>query len=137
VENGETVNLAEFTPGMPLDPEFEVPERQEPAARPTATAAPTGAPREGTKAQMAVARFREMLAANNNVPPSRQEFMRVLQQAPFNMSPAAAQTYYYNTKKRVAQMVGESTELGKLLLADIPTDGPFKLFTDFLSETTS
>jgi hypothetical protein len=66
--------------------------------------------REGTKAQMAVARFREMAQANNGTPPARGEFIAVLRQPPFDMTPAGASTYYHNIKVKYAQEQGQVGE---------------------------
>ena len=138
MRDGEpAVYMSSMISPAPVTDEFKIEKKEKPAV--PAGGAPGAAPataREGTKADMAVTRFREMMAANNNTPPSRQEFMRAMAAAPFNMSPAGAQTYYYNTKQRVARIVGENTELGRLLLADIP-NGPFALFNEFLAKSTS
>lgn len=76
-----------------------------------------GEPRErvpmeggGSKSDLALARFREMTIANNGTMPGRSEFIRVLQAAPFNMSAAGAQTYYYNTKAKYLQQQGQVNE---------------------------
>lgn len=89
-----------------------------PQAR-TATVATPGQPRaapqpmEGgnTKAALAIQKFREMTATSGTVP-SASQFIPVLMAAPFNMSKLGAQTYYYNTKKKVgSQAVGEGSHL--------------------------
>lgn len=85
--------------------------REAPRAAPTAPVA--RAPREAggeSKAARAMARFREMAAANGGQIPSRADFIAVLRQEPFNMSPAGASTYYHNIKVKYAQAAGQLGE---------------------------
>lgn len=128
--NGQNVSLLEFVEPAKLSRSFEYKKPEAKITPKATTTALSPRAREGSKADMAVHRFQEILN-QTGTPPTRQEFMRILQQAPFNMSAAAAQTYYYNTKKRVAQQVGESTELGQLLLADMPYES-FPLLNEFM-----
>lgn len=72
-------------------------------AAPARPARAAGAPRTGTKASMALDRFRELTTANDAMP-TRKEFMEILMAAPFNMSKAAASTYHANTKKKYSQL---------------------------------
>lgn len=93
--------------------DFVVPEKQ---ARVTAEPAGEARPRTprapGTesKADMALARYREMTAANNGTQPSRAEFIRILTADPFNMSAAGAATYQYTTKQKYLRSIGQVAE---------------------------
>ena len=52
-----------------------------------------------TKSQQALDLYQQMYDDNDGHP-SRQEFIRKMQEAPFNMSASGAATYHYNTKKK-------------------------------------
>lgn len=97
---------------------FVVPEKQ---ARTTPAPAEGGeetrprvrtprAPGAESKADMALARYREMTTANNGQQPSRAEFIRILMADPFNMSAAGAATYQYTTKQKYLRSIGQVAE---------------------------
>jgi hypothetical protein len=112
------VNVLDGAPAAELDPTFVKPTKPTPAT-PSATVAglprraPTSLPlgQGGTKADLAVAKFRQMMQTSGSIP-SASQFIPVLMAEPFNMSKLGAQTYYYNTKKKVgSQTVGEGSHL--------------------------
>lgn len=73
----------------------------------------------GNKATLAMARFREMTADNGGNIPARGAFIAILQQPPFNMTPAGASTYQYNIKTKYAReqgQIGESFTFKEFLL---------------------
>jgi hypothetical protein len=55
----------------------------------------------GSKINQAIAKFQEYQRHNGRIP-TMGEFTQILMAPPFNMSKAAASTYYYTTKKRVS-----------------------------------
>ena len=55
-------------------------------------------------------RFRELAAANNGTMPTRSEFIALLLQPPFNMTPAGASTYQYNVKAKYLRDRGDINE---------------------------
>lgn len=73
------------------------------------------------KASQALSKFEEMINDNDGTMPSRKEFMTVLQDDPFNMSKAGAQTYYYNTKTKYMK----ANDM-------LPESYSFKWFVEFL-----
>lgn len=116
LRQGQKINGLNHIPAKEVDPDFELPTKQE--QQPVAAAAqqPAREPRQAiagqpTKAAIALEKFREMQQANGGRVPTVSEFKAVLTEPPFNMSPLAAQTYYYATKKRVAAPIGENVEL--------------------------
>jgi hypothetical protein len=117
---GQDVPWSSLTPGpAELSDEY---------ARPAEQVAPVRAPRPeggqpagqraqrqpmeggGSKADLALQRFREMTTANNGEMPTRSAFIAVLTQAPFNMTPAGASTYQYNTKAKYLRDRGDINE---------------------------
>jgi hypothetical protein len=119
LRKGHSFNGLTHIPTKEVDPQFELPKKEQPikkvAAEPQKP--PSEIQRQGgpagarTKASMAIDKFREMQQANGGRIPTLSEFRDVLTQPPFNMSPLAAQTYYYATKKRVAGPIGENYEI--------------------------
>ena len=95
----------------PPAPKAAAPARARPAAPAPARApranAPAGAAPArragGSKAENALADFRAFITDNDRIP-TRSEFIATLRADPYNMSPAGAQTYYYNVKKKYAAM---------------------------------
>ena len=116
---GEVVSPYELSPAATPVGEYEkavqtAPVR--PAAAPgEAHARPSiSGTREGSKAALAVARFRELAAGGT--PPSRGDFIRILLQPPFNMTQAGASTYYHNIKMKwvAAQQVAQAQAVGRI-----------------------
>lgn len=117
LRNDEEVSWMEFGTAAPLSDEYQRPAEPAPAERAPREPRPAGerAPRQpmeggGSKADMALARFREMTQENNGEMPSRSAFIAVLTQPPFNMTPAGASTYQYNTKAKYMRERGEVNE---------------------------
>lgn len=107
LQKHENVDGLKQITGKPIDPEFAMPEKEEPVATPAAPREPrVAAPVGTTKKAMAEEKFREMQAAQGRIP-TLGEFKTVLQAPPFSMNPLAAQTYYYATKKLLGAPVGE------------------------------
>ena len=120
IEAGQIKSEYQVFGGMPATASQKAaePPTPEPATSPENREAPQAAPvarapREAggeSKAARAMARFREMAAANGGQIPSRADFIAVLRQEPFNMSPAGASTYYHNIKVKYAQAAGQLGE---------------------------
>ncbi len=117
LRNGEEVYWTEFGETAPLSDEYQRPAEPAPAERAPREARPAGerparAPMEGggSKADMALQRFRELTDANDGTMPTRSEFIALLQQPPFNMTPAGASTYQYNVKAKYLRAQGELNE---------------------------
>lgn len=108
-----TVSQKAPEPTPAPEPEVTAPTEDRTAPRGAASARTPRAPREAggeSKAARAMARFREMAAANGGQIPSRADFIAVLRQEPFNMTPAGASTYYHNIKVKHAQAAGQLGE---------------------------
>lgn len=90
--NAEPVKPKKVRPEPEMKWDLGQPEEQKPAEIPANTGA-------GSKITQAVAKFQEFQKTNGRIP-TMGEFKQVLSQPPFNMSPAAASTYYYTAKKR-------------------------------------
>lgn len=122
LRNSEEVSWTEFGEPAELSSEYQRPEEPAPAVRAPREARPAGerpageraarAPMEGggTKADLALQRFRELTDANDGTMPTRSEFIALLQQPPFNMTPAGASTYQYNVKAKYLRAQGELNE---------------------------
>lgn len=66
--------------------------------------------RVGSKAQQIYDLFCQLTDDNNGTMPGRGEFIRLIQQPPFNMTPAGAGTYHYNMKTKYLQQHGQLGE---------------------------
>jgi hypothetical protein len=100
VEQGTPVDIADLVSSVEVSPDFKLPEKPAAPVRQPGTRTPR-APMAGggTKSQRALVVFNEMTEENGAMP-TRSQFITVLRAEPFNMSPAGAQTYFYNTKKK-------------------------------------
>ena len=109
----EHVNVISLPSGnkTPVHPEWEKPTRKEKPKRKTSTGQrpATSTARTGSKAAQALEKFEEFVADNDRIP-RRGEFIETLTDAPFNMSRAGAQTYYYTTKAKYNKKQEESTD---------------------------
>ena len=141
---GGTVDFLDLMAARPVQAGWEKPE---PAPLPEPerpAAAPAGAPGEqparvpravrgGTKSEQALQWFTDFTTDNGRIP-RRSEFIQQMQQDPFNMGAAGAQTYYYNTKKKYdAQQAGgqqqnESAKPSTLNLITEAKISPFGMF---------
>ena len=117
MRNGEEVSWTEFGNTAQLSDEYQRPAEPAPAERAPRAERPAGerparAPMEGggSKADLALQRFRELTDANDGTMPTRSEFIALLQQPPFNMTPAGASTYQYNVKAKYMRERGELNE---------------------------
>lgn len=113
-KEGETIDGWTHIQGKPLEDGFELPKEPEKVAAQAAEpeTRPVRQPREGgqTKASMAVDKFKEFQEEHGRMPTAA-EFKQILKADPFNMSDAAAQTYYYTTKKKIGEQLGEGSFL--------------------------
>ncbi|PPD52565.1 MAG: hypothetical protein CTY12_06385 [Methylotenera sp.] len=76
--------------------------------------------RTGTKATEAYNKYVEMTRTNNDTQPTRAQFIAILREPPFNMTPAGASTYQYNIKTKYQQQqgnLGESFTFKEWLMA--------------------
>ncbi|TFG96266.1 hypothetical protein E4H12_11450 [Candidatus Thorarchaeota archaeon] len=117
--------------GAALPKDFEAPARRARPKKERAAGAgkwkvSTAAPRSGTKAELALGKFREM--TNDGVLPTRSQFISILTQPPFNMSKSGAQTYYYTTKAKYAALGESLSELAMRQLKNDPILQSFKRF---------
>lgn len=115
VKANGSANAFDFIPGIAVDSSFSIPEPEPEPAPATRTAAerPARAALRGagpSKLDMAVDRFRAFQEEHGRIPTAA-EFKPILTAEPFNMSTTGAQTYYYNTRNRVAQQLGEHCHL--------------------------
>lgn len=123
LNRGETINLGAYASVAGLHPDYKRPPEPEPEVRVQRVQRVQREPREpgarvpqqraeggGSKADLALARFRQMTQANNGEMPSRSAFIDILTQPPFNMTPAGASTYHYNTKVRYMKERGDINE---------------------------
>ena len=126
----QSVNLITDVQPVELPAGYTPPQKAKPTVQPKQSNVqqPLSAPRTGTKADQALARFREIVTDTGNIP-SRGEFIRLLMQEPFNMSAAGAQTYYYTTKAKYAAL-GES--LSALAAKELREDKTMQSLRSFL-----
>lgn len=109
LEQGNEVNSVQFAGRARMPKDWVKPTRRAPPPKKkTKHKVSTSAPRAGTKASLALAKFTEMTDANGRQP-TRGEFIAVLTRAPFNMSKTGAQTYYYTTKAKYGKQQGTIT----------------------------
>lgn len=108
-------------------PAAPTPAATTPAAERTPRATPTRRGGGATKASQALDKFRDHVEEHGSIP-TRGEFIAYMADDPFNMSKAGAQTYYYTTKKKYANL-NESVvgSLAQLLL--IEPDLPLSSFS--------
>jgi hypothetical protein len=127
LDDGKALNLFDYVTAATLPEDFVAPARRVLPTRERKWAASTAAPRTGTKAEQALAKFREMTTANNQMP-TRSEFIQLLTQPPFNMSRLGAQTYYYTTKAKYAALGESFSALAALQLRNDPILRSLKAF---------
>lgn len=117
------INVLDHIGGESTTDDFKIPEKQpEPEKVQTPGVQATGevsAPRTGSKADLALQKFKEITKASGAIP-TRSVFMKLLAAAPFNMSGAGAQTYYYTTKAKYARLVNEGVVKDGIVLEDKP-----------------
>ena len=128
------IDFLELAKPAAVQPGWEKPEPEPlPEPEPRAEKAPRAqtqqarTPRGGTKAGQALQWFSEFTADNGRIP-RRSEFIQQMQQDPFNMSAAGAQTYYYNTKKKYSAQQNESLNPSALNLITEAKISPFGMF---------
>lgn len=117
LRNKEEVSWTEFGDVAQLSDTYQRPTEPAPAERAQRAERPAGeraarVPMEGggSKADMALQRFRQLTDDNNGEMPSRSAFIALLQQPPFNMTPAGASTYQYNVKAKYLRERGDLNE---------------------------
>lgn len=117
LEEGQSVNLSNLAKPKDLDPSWQAPEaplKPKPKAEPQQRGTKTGRANKNSKSQQALDKFMAMTDEKKGDIPTRAEFMKVLQDAPFNMTRSGAQTYYYTTKAKYQKQqkrMSESNEL--------------------------
>ena len=122
---------------VPPHHEFKLPEKKEEAKKEKPKREPgeerpraTRPARGGTKASQALDKFTAHVEEHGRIP-TRGEFIATMQEDPFNMSSAGAQTYYYTTKKKYANLNEQYLgSLSQLLL--IEPDLPLSSFRDMI-----
>lgn len=126
---GEITSLFDIIPTKNIEFKSGVSKHEpEPTQRAVREPRPEGQPRPGnnavgrtgTKATEAYNKYVEMTRANNGTQPTRAQFIAILREPPFNMTPAGASTYQYNIKTKYQQQqgnLGESFSFKEWLMA--------------------
>lgn len=129
VVQGEISSLFDIIPTKDIQSKSGVSKHEpEPTQRAVREPRPEGQPRPGnnavgrtgTKATEAYNKYVEMTRANNGTQPTRAQFIAILREPPFNMTPAGASTYQYNIKTKYQQQqgnLGESFTFKEWLMA--------------------
>lgn len=133
--SGGDVSELQLIKSADLHPDFKMPEKGAKKAVPkpstgSQSKATGGDKKPKNKAEKALALFKKHVDDEGKIP-TRGEFIAYMEEDPFNMSKAGAQTYYYTTKKKYANL-NESIlgSLAQLLLVE--PDASFDSFANLV-----
>lgn len=135
IRRGEPVNLIDKFDAVSPREGWSAPERQQPQKK-ERTERTGRAPRVArttggtSKADMALGWFNAFADDKGRIP-RRSEFIQQMQQEPFNMSAAGAQTYYYNTKKKYERQGGQQNESAHSTSLNLITEAKISPFASF------